>query len=118
MFHPLSYVLTFIWNVPIGTLFAPEGQSMDYSEVVSAFSRLVETHFLQRCPPMSSAGSSSSEAVDTPLPAVKQPTEPEDHPECYKLPYINLTGQLLQSKHLPLTIKLHSNEVYTVTVKI
>ncbi len=77
---------------------------MDYSEVVSAFSRLVETHFLQRCPPMSSAGSSSSEAVNTPLPAVKQPTEPEHHPECYKLPYINLTGQLLQSKHLPLTI--------------
>uniref|UniRef100_A0A672LEB5 DNA-directed RNA polymerase III subunit RPC3 n=1 Tax=Sinocyclocheilus grahami TaxID=75366 RepID=A0A672LEB5_SINGR len=36
----------------------PEGQSMDYSEVVSAFSRLVETHFLQRCPPMASAGSS------------------------------------------------------------
>uniref|UniRef100_A0A671MAJ3 DNA-directed RNA polymerase III subunit RPC3 n=1 Tax=Sinocyclocheilus anshuiensis TaxID=1608454 RepID=A0A671MAJ3_9TELE len=46
----------------------PEGQSMDYSEVVSAFSRLVETHFLQRCPPMASAGSSSSEAVNTPLP--------------------------------------------------
>lgn len=71
----------------------PEGQSMDYSEVVSAFSRLVETHFLQRCPLMASAGSSSSEAVNTPLPAVKQPTEPENHPECYKLPYINLTGQ-------------------------
>lgn len=71
----------------------PEGQSMDYSEVVSAFSRLVETHFLQRCPPTASAGSSSSEAVNTPLPGVKQPTEPEEHPECYKLPYINLTGQ-------------------------
>uniref|UniRef100_A0A673HIT9 DNA-directed RNA polymerase III subunit RPC3 n=1 Tax=Sinocyclocheilus rhinocerous TaxID=307959 RepID=A0A673HIT9_9TELE len=71
----------------------PEGQSMDYSEVVSAFSRLVETHFLQRCPPMASAGSSSSGAVNTPLPAVTQPTKPEDHPECYRLPYINLTGQ-------------------------
>ncbi|KAI2655410.1 DNA-directed RNA polymerase III subunit RPC3 [Labeo rohita] len=71
----------------------PEGQSMDYSEVVSAFSRLVETHFLQRCPPMASAGSSSSEAVDTPIPALSQPAEPESHPECYKLPYINLTGQ-------------------------
>ncbi|XP_016337699.1 DNA-directed RNA polymerase III subunit RPC3 isoform X2 [Sinocyclocheilus anshuiensis] len=71
----------------------PEGQSMDYSEVVSAFSRLVETHFLQRCPPMASAGSSSSEAVNTPLPVVTQPTKPEDHPECYRLPYINLTGQ-------------------------
>ncbi|XP_059423533.1 DNA-directed RNA polymerase III subunit RPC3 [Carassius carassius] len=71
----------------------PEGQSMDYSEVVSAFSRLVETHFLQRCPPLASAESSSSGAVNTPLPAVTQHTEPEDHPECYKLPYINLTGQ-------------------------
>uniref|UniRef100_A0A8C2FPI9 DNA-directed RNA polymerase III subunit RPC3 n=1 Tax=Cyprinus carpio TaxID=7962 RepID=A0A8C2FPI9_CYPCA len=59
----------------------PEGQSMDYSEVVSAFSRLVETHFLQRCPPMASAESSSSGADNTPLPAVTQPTEPEDHPE-------------------------------------
>ncbi|XP_052475262.1 DNA-directed RNA polymerase III subunit RPC3 [Carassius gibelio] len=70
----------------------PEGQSMDYSEVVSAFSRLVETHFLQRCPPLASAGSSSS-TLDTPLPASTQPTEPESHPDCYKLPYINLTGQ-------------------------
>uniref|UniRef100_A0A673G529 DNA-directed RNA polymerase III subunit RPC3 n=1 Tax=Sinocyclocheilus rhinocerous TaxID=307959 RepID=A0A673G529_9TELE len=70
----------------------PEGQSMDYSEVVSAFSQLVETHFLQRCP-LASAGSSSSGAVDTPLPVATQPTEPESHPDCYKLPYINLTGQ-------------------------
>uniref|UniRef100_A0A8C2HU95 DNA-directed RNA polymerase III subunit RPC3 n=1 Tax=Cyprinus carpio TaxID=7962 RepID=A0A8C2HU95_CYPCA len=77
----------------------PEGQSMDYSEVVSAFSQLVETHFLQRCPPLASAGSSSSGAVDTPLPVATQPTEPESNPDCYKLPYINLTGQLLQSKH-------------------
>uniref|UniRef100_A0A671PQI3 DNA-directed RNA polymerase III subunit RPC3 n=1 Tax=Sinocyclocheilus anshuiensis TaxID=1608454 RepID=A0A671PQI3_9TELE len=71
----------------------PEGQSMDYSEVVSVFSQLVETHFLQRCPPLASAGSSSSGAVDTPLPVATQPTEPESHPDCYKLPYINLTGQ-------------------------
>uniref|UniRef100_A0A672NGZ9 DNA-directed RNA polymerase III subunit RPC3 n=1 Tax=Sinocyclocheilus grahami TaxID=75366 RepID=A0A672NGZ9_SINGR len=71
----------------------PEGQSMDYSEVVSVFSQLVETHFLQRCPPLASAGSSSSGAVDTPLPVATQPTEPENHPDCYKLPYINLTGQ-------------------------
>uniref|UniRef100_A0A673G5D6 DNA-directed RNA polymerase III subunit RPC3 n=1 Tax=Sinocyclocheilus rhinocerous TaxID=307959 RepID=A0A673G5D6_9TELE len=49
----------------------PEGQSMDYSEVVSAFSQLVETHFLQRCP-LASAGSSSSGAVDTPLPVATQ----------------------------------------------
>uniref|UniRef100_A0A8C1HWU8 DNA-directed RNA polymerase III subunit RPC3 n=1 Tax=Cyprinus carpio carpio TaxID=630221 RepID=A0A8C1HWU8_CYPCA len=47
----------------------PEGQSMDYT------------------------GSSSSGAVDTPLPVATQPTEPESNPDCYKLPYINLTGQ-------------------------
>ncbi|XP_048009755.1 DNA-directed RNA polymerase III subunit RPC3 [Megalobrama amblycephala] len=71
----------------------PEGQSMDYSEVVSAFSQLVETHFLQRCPPVASTGSSNSGAVDTPPPAVAQPSEPESHPDCYRVPYINLTGQ-------------------------
>ncbi|KAK7147652.1 hypothetical protein R3I94_010237 [Phoxinus phoxinus] len=70
----------------------PEGQSMDYSEVVSAFSQLVETHFLQRCPPVASAGPSDSGAVDPPPPAVT-PSEPENHPDCYRVPYINLTGK-------------------------
>lgn len=72
----------------------PEGQSMDYSEVVTAFSRLVETHFLQRCPPMLSAEpSSSGDANSNPPPAVTKPSEPESHPDCYKLPYINITGK-------------------------
>ncbi|NP_956526.1 DNA-directed RNA polymerase III subunit RPC3 [Danio rerio] len=69
----------------------PEGQSMDYNEVVSAFSRLVETHFLQRCPPMASAESSGTGSAETP-PAVTQPSNPESHPDCYKLPYISLSG--------------------------
>lgn len=72
---------------------------MDYSEVVSAFSQLVETHFLQRCPPVASTGSSNPEVVDNPPPAVAQPSEPESHPDCYRVPYINLTGQLLLSKY-------------------
>jgi len=81
--------------------FVPEGQSMDYSEVVSAFSQLVETHFLQRCPPVASAGPSNSEVVDPPPPPpAVTPSEPEKHPDCYRVPYINLTGQLLLLKHL------------------
>ncbi|XP_051575991.1 DNA-directed RNA polymerase III subunit RPC3-like isoform X1 [Myxocyprinus asiaticus] len=71
----------------------PEGQSMDYSEVVTAFSRLVETHFLQRCPPVASSGSSTSAVADCPPPAVAQPSEPESNPDCYKIPYISLTGK-------------------------
>lgn len=72
----------------------PEGQSMDYSEVVTAFSRLVETHFLQRCPPMlSTEPSSLGDANSNPPPAVTKPSEPESHPDCYKLPYINITGK-------------------------
>ncbi|TRY85596.1 hypothetical protein DNTS_010170 [Danionella cerebrum] len=55
----------------------PEGQTMDYSEVVTAFSRLVETHFLQRCPP----SESSSGSGDLPQ-AMKQPSDPESHPDC------------------------------------
>uniref|UniRef100_A0A665TU50 DNA-directed RNA polymerase III subunit RPC3 n=1 Tax=Echeneis naucrates TaxID=173247 RepID=A0A665TU50_ECHNA len=51
-----------------------EGHSMDYSEVSSAFSKLVETHFLQRCPPP--AG----------------PT-PESFPDCYKMPHVTLVGR-------------------------
>uniref|UniRef100_A0A674D9D0 DNA-directed RNA polymerase III subunit RPC3 n=1 Tax=Salmo trutta TaxID=8032 RepID=A0A674D9D0_SALTR len=51
-----------------------EGRSMEYSEVVSAFSKLVETHFLQRCPPVAEMGTASN-------------------PDCYKLPHVTLTGR-------------------------
>uniref|UniRef100_A0A8C7K6H7 DNA-directed RNA polymerase III subunit RPC3 n=1 Tax=Oncorhynchus kisutch TaxID=8019 RepID=A0A8C7K6H7_ONCKI len=37
-----------------------EGRSMEYSEVVSAFSKLVETHFLQRCPPVAEMGTAAT----------------------------------------------------------
>lgn len=80
------------------TLVVPEGQCMDYSEVVTAFSRLVETHFLQRSPPMTPAGSSTSGGADSNPPSVTEPIQPETNPDCYKLPYINISGELLQSE--------------------
>ncbi|KAA0703090.1 DNA-directed RNA polymerase III subunit RPC3 [Triplophysa tibetana] len=71
----------------------PEGQCMDYSEVVTAFSRLVETHFLQRSAPMTPAGSSTSGGADSNPPSVTEPIQPETNPDCYKLPYINISGK-------------------------
>ncbi|KAF5904485.1 DNA-directed RNA polymerase III subunit RPC3, partial [Clarias magur] len=74
-----------------------DGQSMDYSEVINAFSRLVETHFLQRCPPVDSlgtgSGTSSSGTSDSSANATPQPAQPESHPDCYKLPQIHLSGR-------------------------
>lgn len=65
-----------------------DGQSMDYSEVVNAFSNLVETHFLQRCPPVDNVGISvTTEASGS------QPSEPESHPDCYRIPQLHLTGR-------------------------
>ncbi|XP_014057207.2 DNA-directed RNA polymerase III subunit RPC3 isoform X2 [Salmo salar] len=74
-----------------------EGRSMEYSEVVSAFSKLVETHFLQRCPPvaeMGTAATSSTPATPgTPAaPASTAPPTAESNPDCYKLPHVTLTG--------------------------
>ncbi|XP_071325628.1 DNA-directed RNA polymerase III subunit RPC3 [Trachinotus anak] len=77
-----------------------EGRSMDYSEVSSAFSKLVETHFLQRCPPLAGAGTTDSTTPATPAtpaaPAAPvsttQPT-PESFPDCYKVPHMTLIGR-------------------------
>ncbi|XP_022519255.1 DNA-directed RNA polymerase III subunit RPC3 [Astyanax mexicanus] len=71
-----------------------DGQSMEYSEVITAFTRLVETHFLQRCPPvdsMGTAGKASSGSSDAS--AVPQPARPETHPDCYLIPQVHLTGR-------------------------
>lgn len=77
---------------------------MDYSEVSSAFFKLVETHFLQRCPPLEGAGAteSSTEAPGltpaapglTPAASVSTtlPT-PESFADCYKVPHVTLTGR-------------------------
>uniref|UniRef100_A0A8C2WKE0 DNA-directed RNA polymerase III subunit RPC3 n=1 Tax=Cyclopterus lumpus TaxID=8103 RepID=A0A8C2WKE0_CYCLU len=43
-----------------------EGCCMDYNEVSSAFAKLVETHFLQRCPSMVGPGTTASATPATP----------------------------------------------------
>ncbi|KAI3361063.1 hypothetical protein L3Q82_013266 [Scortum barcoo] len=78
-----------------------EGRSMDYSEVSSAFSKLVETHFLQRCPPMAGAGTTKSATPATPgtpagtpaAPVSTAPPTPESFPDCYKVPHVTLIGR-------------------------
>ncbi|KAA8591649.1 hypothetical protein FQN60_017023 [Etheostoma spectabile] len=74
-----------------------EGRSMDYSEVSSAFFRLVETHFLQRCPPLAGAepkDSSTPAAPGTPAaPVSTAPPTPESFPDCYKVPHVTLVGR-------------------------
>lgn len=75
-----------------------DGQSMDYNEVINAFSNLVETHFLQRCPPVDSLGAtvtttSSSGTPESSANTTPQSAQPESHPDCYKLPQIHLSGR-------------------------
>ncbi|XP_035285696.1 DNA-directed RNA polymerase III subunit RPC3 isoform X2 [Anguilla rostrata] len=70
-----------------------EGRSMEYSEVVSAFSKLVETHFLQRCPPVADVGTALPAEAEPGAPAAPAPTLAESHPDRYILPHINLTGR-------------------------
>ncbi|XP_070822120.1 DNA-directed RNA polymerase III subunit RPC3 [Chaetodon trifascialis] len=80
-----------------------EGLSMDYSEVSTAFSKLVETHFLQRCPPMAAtAATKKATSADPATPATPGtpaapvsttlPT-PESFPDCYKVPQVTLIGR-------------------------
>lgn len=81
-----------------------DGHSMDYNEVTSAFSKLVETHFLQRCPPMVTAATTTDTATPaTPAtsatpgaPATPVSTTlptPESFPDCYKVPHVTLIGR-------------------------
>uniref|UniRef100_A0A1A8FAT5 DNA-directed RNA polymerase III subunit RPC3 n=1 Tax=Nothobranchius korthausae TaxID=1143690 RepID=A0A1A8FAT5_9TELE len=74
-----------------------DGQSVDYSEVSSVFSKLVETHFLQRCPPLGGAGMtvSSTQAAPNPPAAASSFTlpNPESFSECYKVPHVTLVGR-------------------------
>lgn len=74
-----------------------EGRSMEYSEVVSTFSKLVETHFLQRCPPVSEVAPPVSTAPQVPgapaaLISVAPPTA-ESFPDCYLVPTVTLVGR-------------------------
>ncbi|KAM4600890.1 DNA-directed RNA polymerase III subunit RPC3 isoform 1-T1 [Polymixia lowei] len=74
-----------------------EGRSMEYSEVVSAFSKLVETHFLQRCPPVAEARTATTATPATPgtpaAPVNTAPPTPESFPDCYKVPHVTLIGR-------------------------
>lgn len=84
-------------NFPFIFLANSDGLSMDYSEVSSAFCKLVETHFLQRCPPMARPGTTASATPDTPAtPANTASTAlptPESFADCYKVPQVTLRGQ-------------------------
>ncbi|XP_029927793.1 DNA-directed RNA polymerase III subunit RPC3 isoform X1 [Myripristis murdjan] len=80
------------------TLNMEEGHSMEYSEVSNTFSKLVETHFLQRCPPVEVAGKAVSATPDpatTPgAPANNTtPSTPESFADCYKVPHVTLIGR-------------------------
>uniref|UniRef100_A0A1A7YM05 DNA-directed RNA polymerase III subunit RPC3 n=1 Tax=Iconisemion striatum TaxID=60296 RepID=A0A1A7YM05_9TELE len=74
-----------------------EKQSVEYSEVSSIFSKLVETHFLQRCPPLDRAGITDSSAKAAPNPAAASSgstlSDPESFSECYKVPHVTLAGR-------------------------
>uniref|UniRef100_H3DQC2 DNA-directed RNA polymerase III subunit RPC3 n=1 Tax=Tetraodon nigroviridis TaxID=99883 RepID=H3DQC2_TETNG len=71
-----------------------DGQSMDYSEVSSAFCKLVETHFLQRCPPVAGAAKTDGAAPAAPAAqaSASVPT-PESFADCYKVPQVTLRGR-------------------------
>lgn len=73
-------------------LFFAEGSSMEYSEVGSAFSRLVETHFLQRCPSVTE-GSLPAASSGGPAASVTVPTLSECQTERFNLPPITLKGK-------------------------
>lgn len=57
----------------------------------SAFSKLVETHFLQRCPSMAAAGKTDSLAGNASAPPSS--ASAESFPDCYKVPQVTLRGQ-------------------------
>lgn len=78
-----------------------EGCSMEYNEVSSTFSTLVETHFLQRCPPVARPATTATAALAdaaapttsaTPAATVSMST-PESFPDCYRVPHVTLIGR-------------------------
>ncbi|KAJ8354840.1 hypothetical protein SKAU_G00224070 [Synaphobranchus kaupii] len=70
-----------------------EGRSMEYTEVVSAFSKLVETHFLQRCPPVADLGTAPPAPQGPGAATAPAPSLADSHPDRYTLPPIKLTGR-------------------------
>lgn len=69
-----------------------EGHSMDYSEVSSAFSKLVETHFLQRCRPVDVPKTTTSTESPS-APASATSSSAETYADCYKVPQVTLIGR-------------------------
>ncbi|XP_034030612.1 DNA-directed RNA polymerase III subunit RPC3 [Thalassophryne amazonica] len=71
-----------------------EGSSMEYSEVCSTFSKLVETHFLQRCPAVMGSATTATATPGTPAVPVSTSTPaPESSPDCYTVPHVTLIGR-------------------------
>ncbi|KAJ3597912.1 hypothetical protein NHX12_001428 [Muraenolepis orangiensis] len=74
-----------------------EGRSMEYSEVISTFSKLVETHFLQRCPPVSLSAPPPPAAPVGPGPSAApvstSPPTAESFPDCYSVPQVSMVGR-------------------------
>ncbi|TMS11192.1 DNA-directed RNA polymerase III subunit RPC3 [Larimichthys crocea] len=69
-----------------------EGRSMEYNEVSSTFSNLVETHFLQRCPPMGGKNDSATPAAPaTPTPGAS--AAPRASLTVTKVPHVTLIGR-------------------------
>lgn len=71
---------------------------MDYGEVSATFSKLVETHFLQRCPPAAAAGAGTTGSSQTAnstsaAPASSTAPTPESFPDCYRVPQVTLIGR-------------------------
>ncbi|KAM9782667.1 DNA-directed RNA polymerase III subunit RPC3 [Neosynchiropus ocellatus] len=70
-----------------------EGRSMEYSAVTSTFSKLVETHFLQRCPVLATAGTATQGQTAATPAATVAPPKPETFPDCYHVPQVSLIGR-------------------------
>ncbi|KAM4664371.1 DNA-directed RNA polymerase III subunit RPC3 isoform 2-T2 [Discoglossus pictus] len=67
-----------------------DGKSVEYSDVAATFTRLVDTHFVQRCPelPETSNASQSSEGRRPPA-----PTLVTNEKDMYTVPKINIIGR-------------------------
>lgn len=74
-----------------------DGCSVDYSEVSSIFSKLVETHFLQRCPPpvapAAATVDSGARAAAPAVPSGFATLSAESFADCYRVPHVTLVGR-------------------------
>ncbi|CAO2599295.1 DNA-directed RNA polymerase III subunit RPC3 [Lemmus lemmus] len=73
-----------------------DGKTMDYAEVSNAFVRLVDTHFVQRCPLVPDPGSSD------PGPPPPAPTLVINEKDMYLVPKLSLIGKEFSSLNCPI----------------